>query len=128
MRKISFDYDGTLSRQEIFNAAELLLRGNYILYVITKRFDYPQKNQKHANNDIRDVCQTLKIPKDHLIFTNGLSKAKFIELNNIDIHFENNLDEINEISDKTNVNLIYVGEGGNWLNKMFAILARLQNS
>ena len=126
IKRISFDFDGTLSKQEVYAVALMLLEDNYTLYIITKRFDYPQKHQKAANEDVKEVARKLRIPKDHLIFTNGLSKSKFIKKHEIILHLDNNLNEISDIDENANCELVYVGLGSSWLRNLFKKLIRYQ--
>lgn len=125
MKRISFDFDQTLSNKSVQDFTEMILVGNYELFVITKRFHYPQKHISNANNDIRLVCAKLRIPWENVIFTNNISKASFIVDNKIDVHLENDLMQVNELAVKEVAEIVYVHPSNKWQQKLFKTLIKI---
>jgi hypothetical protein len=96
-RKISIDYDDTLSTQRGQRLAQDILRENNDLYVVTRRrsFEY---------GPVFRVTDMLGIPRNKVIFTNGKLKWETLRRLGITKHIDNNPDEIAAI--KKNAPLI----------------------
>lgn len=75
--KVSFDYDGTLELKEVQEYALQLLRESHELWIVTMRHEQRQQ----GNQDLFDVAESLGIPTDQVIFTNGGLKYHFFEEN-----------------------------------------------
>ena len=88
-KNISFDFDGTLERPEIQAIARKLKLRNTI-WIITRRF-------LDESEDVYKVADELGIPRTRIIFTNGRWKYQVMRGMNIDYHFDDKLDEINQI-------------------------------
>jgi uncharacterized HAD superfamily protein len=97
--RISFDFDGTLTQPFIQHIAQLLNNAGHDIYLITSRCSdenmrlyYEQGyNASFMNNkDLFSIAEQLKIPKDHIIFTNLEWKGETLEEFKIDIHFDDN--------------------------------------
>ena len=90
--KISFDYDGTISLKKWQEKAkELIIKGN-TLYIISARSD---------KDGMLDVAREVGIP-DNRVYATGSNKVKIekiLELN-IDKHYDNNSDVINQLGSK----------------------------
>lgn len=92
MEKISFDFDGTLSEENIQEIAKQKIKNGDDVYIITKR---PE------NDYVKDVAKKIGIKESNIIFTNHKPKWSFIKDLGIDIHYDNVKDEAKEIEDKT---------------------------
>jgi hypothetical protein len=92
MSKISFDFDGTLSEDNIQKIAKQKIEDGDDVYIITKR---PE------NDYVKDVAKKIGIKESNVIFTNHEPKWSFIKDLGIDIHYDNVEDEAKEIEDKT---------------------------
>lgn len=105
-KRISFDYDGTLSddfdgainqqKNEIQDIlTQLISMGNEV-FIVTKRHSFANRFMGKIN-EYADVLQTafkLKVPISNVIFTDRQFKAETLIKMKIDIHFENSDFEI----------------------------------
>ena len=85
--KISFDYDGTLSRPDVQLIAKSLIDSGNDVWILTSRFkdDY--------NIDLIDVSFKVGIPINKILFTEGDYKHKEYVKNNFDLHYDDRWDE-----------------------------------
>jgi hypothetical protein len=93
--KISFDYDGTLSTikgKEL--AAEKIATGHDV-WIITAR------QREDNNNAVYTTAERLGIPRSRIKFTNGKDKYPYMVRYDIDIHYDNNQDQVDLINEKT---------------------------
>lgn len=92
--KISIDFDGTLSTAKGMELARKLIVDGNELYIITRR-------RKTFDEPVYNVAQELKIPRNRVIFTNGEMKWKSILKYGIELHIDNNPDELKLIDENT---------------------------
>ena len=85
MKKVSFDFDGTLDKKHIQQFATELINSGVDIYVNTTRF------AKFDNSDLFEVVNSLGLSYDKVNFTNHIWKAEFFEENNLE--FEWHLDD-----------------------------------
>jgi urease accessory protein UreE len=93
-RKVSFDFDDTLSTQKGQDIALRLKREGKTLYIITRR-------QSSMSGEVFKVADKIGIPHSRVYFTNGKMKWETIKRLNIGIHYDNNQDEIDLINKNT---------------------------
>jgi hypothetical protein len=96
-RRISIDFDDTLSTQRGQRLAQDILRERNDLYVVTRRNSFESAG-------VYRVTDLLGIPRNKVIFTNGKLKWETLRRLGITKHIDNNPDEIAEI--KKNAPLI----------------------
>jgi len=103
MKKVSFDFDGTLhdhfhgqhnpNKKAIQNLlVQLSQDENFIVYVITRRYG-PEQSEKGKGGEHEDVFKlldelNLQLPKERVIFTNREMKYYTIINLGIDIHID----------------------------------------
>lgn len=90
--KISFDYDETLTKQDIQDKAKQYIDNGATVYIISAR---------HNAGPIYRIADELGIPHSR-VYATGSNKAKvekILELG-IDKHFDNNEDVINQLGSK----------------------------
>jgi hypothetical protein len=81
--KVSFDFDGTLSREDVQEYAKELLSKGIDVWVCTSRAKNPKI--KHGgiilepNKDLYEVTDSLGISRDKIIFTEGKLKVDNLE-------------------------------------------------
>lgn len=91
--KISFDFDFTLSENEIQFLCKTLNRDpNNEIFCITSRSSEVMFNS-NPNKALFNICDSLDIKKENIIFTDGLEKHIFLTKHNIDIHFDDDVIE-----------------------------------
>lgn len=93
--KVSFDFDDTLSTKRGQTLAKRLITQGKDVYIITRR-------QESASAEVYKVADELGIPKSKVYFTNGKMKWETIKILGIDIHYDNNQQEIDLIDKNTN--------------------------
>jgi hypothetical protein len=79
MKKVSFDFDGTLSRIDVQNYAKSII-DKAELWITTSRFEDVSRydfNATHA--DLYDIAERVGIPKDRIIFTNMTEKVYILD-------------------------------------------------
>ena len=89
--KVSFDFDGTLSREDVQEYAKELLGKGIDVWVCTSRAKNPKI--KHGgiilepNKDLYEVTDSLGISRDKIIFTEGKLKVENDEFHKQDFFF-----------------------------------------
>ena len=91
---IIFDFDDTLSTQRGQDIAKRLISEGKTIYIVTRR-------QESASEEVYKVADELGIPHSRVYFTNGALKWETIKRLGIDIHYDNNQDELDLIDKNT---------------------------
>jgi uncharacterized HAD superfamily protein len=95
LTKISFDYDGTLSTTKGKELAAEKIATGHEVWIITAR------TREDNNNAVYTTAERLGIPRKRIKFTNGQDKWKYMQRYDIDIHYDNNIDQVNLINERT---------------------------
>ena len=99
--KVSFDFDGTLSRPDVQEYAKELIERGIEVIVITSRFDEESKS-KHiyssnpTNKDLYAITDSLGIKRENIYFTNMDDKVNYLH-NDIAWHLDDDEYELWEI-------------------------------
>lgn len=132
-KRISFDFDGTLDRENVFNAAKECVKLGVEIWIVTSRFTEQElrRNSLYFNNyDLYDIAEQLEIPDERIVFTNMRSKSIFFARSDkkFDAHLDNDHIELEDIIDLNNndrydkyIEPIYVDEPC-WNEKLLSIL------
>lgn len=102
-KKISFDFDGTLSENYIQELAHFL-KHVAELWVCTSRAPGKQNDK-----DLKPIVQSLNIPAERILYTDGGMKWSMLNHYGIDIHFDDMEDEIVEINNRDGCKGLLVG-------------------
>jgi acid phosphatase class B len=94
--KVSFDFDGVLETSQGKALARRKINEGDQVYIITAR------QESTMSNSVYEVAKELGIPRLHVYFTNGKDKWNTIKRLNIDVHYDNNEEQIQQIKDNTN--------------------------
>lgn len=97
---ISFDFDKTLERLDMQNLARKLSVKNTI-WIITRRF--PDEYV-----DVYEIARSLGIPQQRIVFTSGKWKWMKLRTMNIDYHYDDKADEVNQINKWTKTKAILI--------------------
>lgn len=99
--RISFDYDGTLGDNEsIQDLARVLSKDpNVDLYILTSR------DPKIDNRDLYQLIEDLNLNIKEVIFSFMQLKSVFIKNRNIDLHFDDNEEDIFDINESIGRNI-----------------------
>jgi len=92
--KISFDYDGTLHVPIIVNLAKILVEAGNDVWILTARCDYDQ------NLDLKKLISEIGIENEKVLYTNGDLKYKIYSREKFDIHYDDSIEEIEEINSR----------------------------
>ena len=91
---VSFDFDGVLSRPGWQVIAAYHLHEGDEVYVLTARC--PDQGAR-----VREEARALEIDADHVVFTCNRDKWEQIDPLGIDLHYDNNPDQVELINSKT---------------------------
>ena len=129
MRKtITFDFDSTLSRQDVQDYAFSLIKKGFDVWVLTSRYDELHKHlYRHnpTNDDLYKVTDKLGIERTKILFTCMNAKADYLFNTNVIWHLDDDWVELNQINKQTKTIGISV-VGGNYKSKCNKILGIIQ--
>lgn len=109
--RISFDFDGCLSTDEVQREARKLILDGYDVIVTTSRM------REHKNQDLFNITDNLGI--ETVVFTNFSDKSPFMY--DVDIHIDNDDTELLMISRTTPCEVINNTNVG-WIDKLRILL------
>lgn len=93
--KISFDFDGTLSKGEVQKFCKKLMRKGYEIWITTSR----SHRYDDRDNDLFQVADKLRIQRDRITFTgNYRSKAEWLLSKDFICHIDDDSYELDAIS------------------------------
>lgn len=113
--KVSVDFDGTLTIDLVQLYIENLIQRNIEVWIITSRLHEKNAPNEDWNVDLYRVAKKLKIPKEHIIFTNSEDKYKTLLNKDFIWHLDDNVKELTNINNNTNVKGIYVLDKNTWI-------------
>lgn len=136
MKKISFDWDGTLSENDVQGLAVFLKHLKFDIHIVTSRYDEKTAAKKFgenrfSNQPIFDLAKELNIPTKNIIFTNMEDKAIFFKKNNDFIfHLDDDETEVHLINKHTTVKGILKDNNEttfppNWYDQIIDLIASL---
>lgn len=122
MKKISFDFDDTLSRPIVQDIAKKLIKWNYDVYITTSRYEDVSKylRPNATNDDLFKIAEELNIDKSKIRFTNF--EDKYIFLKDFYIHLDDDWIELNMINSKTKCIGISVYGTSKWKHKLMKLI------
>ncbi len=105
MKKVSFDFDSTLDREDVQEFARTLSLTGYEVWITTTR-----QNTENAlarghhwverqNEQLYEVAASCWIKKDHIKFTEFVDKIEFINGKNFLFHLDDDVEELVLISE-----------------------------
>ena len=124
---VIFDFDGTLSRNDVQEYALELISKGVDVWVVTSRYDELHKHRYQinpTNDDLWEVIDKLNIPRWKVRFTCMDWKAPYLFHTNSVFHLDDNE---NEFSQMRNIKCKTVGiqvSSGGFQNKCNRILLR----
>jgi len=113
MKKVSFDFDDTLSFSSVQEYAKYLIDQNIEVHIVTSRYEDPSKYPFPCNhNDLFEVSKKLGIPNEHIHFTDFVSKdCFFLHFKDFIWHLDDNYSELFLINENTNTKGIWSLDG-----------------
>lgn len=101
--KVSFDFDGTLSRRDVQDFAKELVSEGHEVWIVTSRFDDKSAMQKNwhwiegQNKKLFDVAQDCGVKLEHIKFTCMESKSIFLKDKGFIFHLDDDDIELMDI-------------------------------
>jgi len=101
--KVSFDFDGTLSRKDVQKFAKDLVNEGYEVWIVTSRFSDEAAKEKNwhwiegQNQRLFDVAEECGIKKENIQFTCMESKSIFLEGKGFIFHLDDDDIELMDI-------------------------------
>ena len=126
---VSFDFDGTLSREDVQQYCRWLLNNGVDVWVITSRYDELHKHLypgHPTNSDLYQTIDKLGIPRYKVVFMNFQPKADYLAGTNLCWHLDDDLSEVTGINEQTEIAGILVTTT-NWQNECNKRLLTLQS-
>lgn len=105
MKKVSFDFDSTLSRQDVQEYAKSLVDAGHEVWIVTSRYDNTTiaSSNRHLwmiewNDRLFEVADKCGIKRDNIIFTCMISKVEFLRNEGFLFHLDDDDVELEEIA------------------------------
>jgi hypothetical protein len=98
--KVSFDFDGTLSRKDVQEFAKELVNDGYEVWIVTSRIATEPALAKgwhwieRQNQELYDVAQECGIPRERIQFTEFVDKIEFLKGKEFIFHLDDDIDEL----------------------------------
>lgn len=98
MKKISFDFDDTLTKRSIKKLAAGLVQKGHDVWIVTSRKVHPTRNAI-----VFETAFKLGIPKEKIVFVGDWKVKYFVNNQDFDYHIDDYWVEIDSINSQTNV-------------------------
>lgn len=102
-KKISFDFDSTLTKPCIQRFAKKLIQEGYEIFIITTRCASTY-GMLYDNSDLFEVSDRIGVKRCNIIFTQANYKYKYID-NTFLFHIDDDINELNKINNIPTVNV-----------------------
>ena len=116
--KVSFDFDDTLDRESVQKYARGLIERGIEVWITTSR--HSNKENDFAtdwNDDLFEVVDSLGIPRERIIYTEGADKYLYFENENFVWHLDDCWVTNRLINKNTKTKAISHIGSGNWIGK-----------
>ena len=136
IHKVSFDFDCTLSETYVQEYAQELIDRGFEVWIVTSRFGDDTKYKNYfktytnvdlTNNDLWEVAEKLKIPKERVHFTDMEDKWKFLKDKGFIWHLDDDFIEIKLILNNAKMAAINVWGNSAWKYKCERIIKKHTN-
>ena len=103
--RVSFDFDGTLSRPDIQAYAKSLVDLGHEVWIVTSRYSSEAGMEKgwpwigQQNLTVFSIAEECGILKERIVFTNGAAKIYSIKSQGFAFHLDDDVDELMQISE-----------------------------
>lgn len=98
--RVSFDFDGTLSRKDVQDFAKSLVEIGYEVWIVTSRIATEPALEKgwhwieRQNQELYDVADKVGIKTENIIFTEFVDKIEFLKGKKFIFHIDDDVDEL----------------------------------
>jgi hypothetical protein len=113
-KKVSFDFDATLSRPSVQAYAKELVDKGFEVWIVTLRFENPSKDplygHEYNNDELYCIADNIGISREHIVFTGLVDKGEyFSQHDDFIFHLDDNFEQIKHIKDNTkNVGCVWL--------------------
>ena len=114
LNKVSFDFDSTLSRDDVQRYAKVLIDRGVEVWVCTSRCTTENAPNKQWNDDLFKVSDGLGIPRERIIFTGYANKSEFLKDKGFKWHIDDDNIELSFIRSDTDIIPIFLFGNENW--------------
>jgi hypothetical protein len=98
--KVSFDFDGTLSRKDVQKYAKKLVESGIEVWIVTSRIATEPALAKgwhwieRQNQELYDVAKEVGIKRENIAFTEFVDKIEFLKDKGFIFHIDDDVDEL----------------------------------
>lgn len=122
--KVSFDFDGTLSRADVQDYARKLISDGVDVWICTSRLSDDDAPSQRWNDDLLDVSDSIGIHRNHIKFCSMSDKYLFLENEDFAFHLDDDMTEIEMINKFTETHGINLFGNKQWMHDCDKILTR----
>lgn len=122
--KVSFDFDGTLSRADVQDYARKLISDGVEVWICTARLSNDDAPSKRWNDDLFEVSDQLGIQRTHIKFCSMSDKYRFFRNEDFVLHLDDDMTEIKKINEFTTTLGVNLFGNKQWVHECDEILAR----
>lgn len=138
MVKVSFDFDGTLSKLDIQKyASELVQNPKLEVWIVTRRYSESSEGNPddpwwlHVGDanwkGVYSIAALVGVPKEHIHFCNMRPKADFFVKDNFLWHLDDDILEVFDISDTTDTVGILLDRQTEWKERCNELIEKAIN-
>ena len=122
MKRVSFDFDGTIDIKVVQEYAKSLMERGVDVWICTSRFESGYEHdwgwREWSNADVEKIAEKLNIKK--IIYTNMVDKWELLINNDVDLHLDNDNLEIELLNENSDIKGVLIEEG--WKEKCEKLL------
>ena len=117
MKKVSFDFDGTLTRTLIKDYAKSLIDLGNEVWIVTSRFGFGKEPTPTWNDAVFKLALEIGIQKEHIHFCCMDNKANFLNGKDFVFHLDDDVIELSFIKTDSDVIPISCYHNKNWIKE-----------
>ena len=124
MKKVSFDFDSTLSKATVQQYAKGLVQRGFEVWIVTSRLGFGKEPNPQWNDDVFEVAREVGIKKEHIFFTCMANKSEFLKDKDFLFHVDDDDIELDFIKSDTNVTPIYLWHNKHWIRDCEKVISK----
>ena len=113
-KKVSFDFDNTLTIDSVEDFAKRLVEDGHEVWIVTSR---SHADDLVYNGDLYDCAERIGIKKENIHFCYSKNKSEFLKDKGFLWHLDDDVIELSFIRSDTNVFPIWKASGNTWYNQ-----------
>lgn len=112
--KVSFDFDGTLTRPDVQRYAKRLIENNVEVYIVTARLSNNEAPSKRWNDDLYQIVDHIGLNRENIKFCGMSDKYHFFKDKDFIFHLDDDSIEVEFINEYTKAKGIMVFGNEQW--------------